>query len=162
MSACSFIGKAQPPKVVKPGQRPFDDVTPPAETGAVRFSRRCKKRPDPAFFHSPNVARNSIRTVTHQSIGARARPANRAFDGRNIIQKRKGFLGIVNIGRGSDYDQGGACCVRQQVAFAAIFRPVRGVRTCVVPPKTARTDAESTTPRRHSICPFSPNESRRN
>jgi hypothetical protein len=65
-------------------------------------------------------------------------------------------LRIMDVGRRRDNHQRYAPRVSQDVTFAAFFRSIRGVRSGVRPPKTARTLALSMMPKDASSCPRCP------
>ena len=69
------------------------------------------------------------------------------------INERERLLRVVTIGPGELDCQRNAPTVANQMTFAAEFGSVGRIRTCLSPPKTARTELPSTTARDQSICP---------
>jgi len=72
---------------------------------------------------------------------------------RNSINQCEGLLRVVTIGPRELYHQWNSTTVANYMTLAAKLRAVGGVRTCLKPPKIARTELPSTTARDQSICP---------
>jgi hypothetical protein len=92
-----------------------------------------------------------IAPITKKAIGMLTRPANLACDGRDTVNQRQKLCDVVPVGTGQYHRKRNTVGICYQMMFRASFTPIRGIWACFRPPKTARTDAESTTARQKSI-----------
>ncbi len=76
-----------------------------------------------------------------------ARPASLALDSRYGIHQLKGLGDIVSVRASQPDRQWNALGIGYDMMLATRLRPVRGVGACFLPPKTARTEALSSTAR---------------
>ena len=145
--------------IIEPPKRPLHHIpgfSQPRSMGLVGWPCHLALHP-PEFseidIHLPPVSPVSLNAARPKS-GASPRPLHR----RNRIQKRNGHFPIGNIGGGGQDGERNSVGIRYQVAFAAVFPAIRWVGSCVAPPKTARTEALSTTALDISILPSRPRE----
>jgi hypothetical protein len=80
-----------------------------------------------------------------------ARPALLALERRNGIHQRQGLRHIMGVGSRQPYGQRDALTVGDDVVLATGLGPVSRVGTCLLSPKTARTEVLSRTARRQSM-----------
>lgn len=73
-----------------------------------------------------------------------------AWDG---VNQCKGLLRVVAVGSGELNGERNPATVADQMTFAAQFGPIGGIRSRLLPPKTARIELPSTTARDQSISP---------
>lgn len=78
-------------------------------------------------------------------------PADLARNSRNLVDQRQQLCDIVTVGAGQSHRQRDTIGVGHHMVLRALFAAIRGVWACFGPPKTARTEAESTTAREKSI-----------
>ena len=95
----------------------------------------------------------SRRPPCHSVLSSRTpkRSAHLAGDRRHGLDQRQQLGHVVPIGSCQSHGQGDAVRVSHQMMFRAFFPAIRGVGAWLGPPKTARTEAESTTAREKSI-----------
>jgi hypothetical protein len=153
-----FIAQSQSPGVVEPAQRLLDDVARSAQAAAGGLvAAAFDERADASSPQFANRVLEPVSGIALQYAGLRARSAAWALQLWESVQQRGEPLIIALIGRSDLHDQRQSHAVRQQMAFAAFFGTIGGVRPGVRPPKTARTLALSTTTRLASIRPAVPN-----
>jgi len=156
MPAALFVAQPQPSVLAEPSVSALHHVTELAQPAAMCLAWFGEERRDPALPGPFDVDRSAVGSISLEQIGLAARATSRALDGRKGIKQGQGGLGIMNIGWSDLHRQRNALRVGQDMPLAALFRSVRGVRTGVVPPKTARTDWLSMTARERSTCPARP------
>lgn len=161
MPAALFIAQPQASVLAEPGVGAFHYVAEPAQSAAMWLAWFGEERRDSALSGPLDVDGSAIGSITLEQIGLAARATSRALDGRKGIEQWQGGPGIMNIGRSDLHSQWNALRVGQDMPLTTLFRSVRGVRTGVVPPKTARTDWLSMTARERSTCPDRPSTLRR-
>ena len=94
--------------------------------------------------HLADDTRKAITTVAVKRPDAPPRPTTLPLDCRQQRQHFQERFLIPDVRRCREHQQRHAATVYDQMAFTAVFRAIYGVRSRVEPPKTARTDAEST------------------
>ena len=141
-----LVTELQPPTVPQTGKRLLHHIPLAAEAAAV-FRRPSRRQPrtNPPGAHLANDARKPVTPVTIERANASSRPAASALDRRQQLQHLQERLLIPDVRRCRQHQQRYAVAIHDQMAFTAVLRPINGVRSGVAPPKTARTDAESTT-----------------
>jgi hypothetical protein len=82
-----------------------------------------------------------------------ARPSSLSLQRWDGINQREGLLRVVTVRSRQLDGKGNSTPVTNQMALAAQLRPVRGIRSGLRPPKTARTELPSTTALDQSIRP---------
>lgn len=92
-----------------------------------------------------------IAPVTKKTIGMLKRSANLACDWRDTVNQRQKLCDIVAVCTGQYHRKRDTIGIRYQMVFRTFFTPIRGIWACFCPPKTARTEDESTTAREKSI-----------
>src|SRR5512135_174187 len=154
-----LITQLQSAEVPHPAERPLDDVAGLAQPAAVllpRLAVRRQQRVDPPLHHGRNDRLDPVRAVTLEHLGPAPRPATLPAAGRDRVEHLQSQFGIRPVGRSGPDHQGEAVRVGHDVAFAALFAAVRGVRPGVRPPFSARTVALSITARSRLIRPRRP------
>jgi hypothetical protein len=142
---------SQPTKLMKPTQGSLYHPSICTQTTAMWLTTLCQKRQD---VPASQLITHWLRVISPISLHlqrASARPATLAFDGRDGIHQSKGLSNIVNIGTGKPDCQRDALSIGYDMVLAACLGPVSRVGACLVPPKTARTEALSSTARVQSI-----------
>lgn len=91
-----------------------------------------------------------VSSVTKHRNRTPKRPANFTCDSRNVVNQRQQLCDIVTVGAGQSHRQRDTVGISHHMVFRALFATIRWVWACFRPPKTARTEAESTTAREKS------------
>jgi hypothetical protein len=147
----SFITNLQAAKAMQPSQRAFHDPAVNSQAAAVFSSSFGQHRMNPhvtqatpmRFRVVSPVAIDRIKTVTRTS----PLPGHRGY----IINHGQQLGDVVTVGPSQFDDQGEALGIGEKVMFRPQFPSIRGIRARFRPPKSARTEAESTTAREKSI-----------
>lgn len=92
-----------------------------------------------------------VAPVALDGVGLLARTTRLSPDRGDRLDERNQLGDIMSIGRGENRGERNALRIRDDVVFRSHFRSIRGVRARLAPPKTARTDPESTTALDQSI-----------
>ena len=92
-----------------------------------------------------------VTPVTQHRSWTSKRSANLARNRRDVADQRQQLCDIVTVGAGQSHRQRDTIGVGYHMVFRALFAPIRGVWPGFRPPKTARTEAESTTAREKLI-----------
>jgi len=93
-----------------------------------------------------------ITTIAKDTVRTLKRSANLTSNWWNTINQRQQLCDIMAVGAGQLYRQRDTVGIRYQMVLRAFFAAICGIWACFRPPKTARTEAESTTAREKSIC----------
>jgi len=155
-----FITNTQAPLIEQPIKGCFDNITEFAKTATIfgvtfgnqRFGLTPSQRLTNLFF-------SIVSTVRKNLIRTPARAAMRLLDRRDSIDQCNGHLRIMNICAGMFNRQRCALPINNQVTLRAVFAPIRGIRTCFRPPKSARTEQLSMAEVDQSIASAMPNSS---
>ena len=152
MDVGSFlITHAQSPKLIEPSERPLDDPTPSAQSASMFGVALREPRHNPAGTLTAPDCLRVIATVAQHTIRTMARSPSLALQGWNGINQCEGLLRIVTI-RARELDgERNTTTVTNQMTLAAKLGPIGGIGTCLLPPKTARTELPSTIARDQSI-----------
>ncbi len=146
----SFIADAKATILMQPRQRTLHNPSvPPKATSMVGPSFSQERFDDLSPKLSP-VRLAVIRSIPQHRNRTSKRPAHLACNRRDGLDQGQQLGHVVPIGSRQSHSQGDAVRVRHQMMFRAFFPAIRGVGTGLGPPKTARTEAESTTAREKS------------
>ena len=146
-----FITDSKPSVLVQPRNSSLNNPTIYSQTTAVFGSTFCQNRLN-AFMTKfsamrfrivPSVSKYTIRFATRASRFAGYR--------RNTINQWQQLCNIVPVRSGQFNCQRNPISVSYQMMFRAFFAAIRWVWACLAPPKTARTEDESTMAREKSI-----------
>lgn len=146
----AFVTVLQSAIIAEPAERAFDDVASLAQATAM-FALAptvgSQKRSNAPLNHLVNEPADPIRSVPLQYLGFASWSSASSSHGGNLIEQRQSALGVGLIGRPGFNRQRHSPGIGDYVPFAPFFRAVGGIGAGVSPPKTARTDALSTTAR---------------
>jgi len=158
MAAPTLEAEFESAEVAEPAHRPFHNIARFAQTAAVRcfFAVASKQRADAHGDDGQDDRRHAVGTISLENFGTASDFAVAARDRGNAAEHRQGLPVVALVGRAGVNHQGQAIGVGNQVSFAPIFAAIGGVGTCMAPPKSARTDAESITARERLILPLWP------
>src|SRR5262245_28213524 len=140
-----FVTRSQPTVGGKPSHRTFHHVTGLAQAAAMRTAARSQQTNDQTRHHHRDDPGKTVGTITLNGLRL---PVLLAFAVRHLrkpIKHRLEHFLVPLVRWPRSNDQRDTLFVADQMAFTAIFPAIRGVRARVHPPKTARTDALSTT-----------------
>ena len=152
MNVGSFlITDAQSPKLIEPSERPLHDPAPSAQTAAMFGVAFRKKRDDVADKKTLADCFGVIAAVAQYAIRTMARSSPLSLQSWDGINQCEGLQRVVTIGTGELNGQRDSPSVANQMTLAAELRSVSRIRSCLSPPKTARTELPSTTARDQSI-----------
>jgi len=147
----SFITNPQSAKLMQPCECPLNYPAGFAQAAAVGCSSFGQQGFDIQKFQSKPVRLRIIGTITLNNVGSFTRPSSFACYWRNCFNQSKKLSNIMPVGTGNCCSKGHTVGISNYMVFTAVFASVRRVWACFLPPKTARTDAESTIAREKSI-----------
>ncbi len=146
-----LVPRPQASHLVEQRQRLLDHVAEHAQSAAVRRVPPRDLGGDGPRRQLQPVRVGVVPTVAGDLPGLSQRRADLPADRRDRVDQRDQLRHVVGVGPGQDRRERDAAGVDRQVVLAARLAAVRGVRPGLGPPKTARTEAESTTTRLKSI-----------
>ena len=155
-----FITNTQTPLVEQPVKRCFDNIAKFAKAAAmfsITFSNQWFGLTSSQRL--TNLLFGIVSAICKNLIWTPAGTATRLFDRWNSIDQCNGHLGIMNIRPGMLNRQRRALAINNQVTLRAVFAPIRGIRACFRPPKSARTEQLSMAETDQSIASAMPNSS---
>lgn len=147
----SFIPNFQTAISVKPSESAFHNPAIHAQSAAVFGSAFRQHRTNAYVTQSVAMRLRIVSPVAIKRIKAIARTALPACDSWNRIDHRQQLRNIMAIRTGQLDDNGQALGVGEDMMLRPQFPSIRWIRARFRPPKTARTEAESTTAREKSI-----------
>ena len=136
---------------MKPTQASLNHPSMHTQPAAMRLTSLGQQRPDMSLLQ---LLANRLRVIPSVSLRLKrtlARPASLALDSRYGIHQLKGLGDIVSVRASQPDRQWNALGIGYDMMLATRLRPVRGVGSCFLPPKTARTEALSSTARVQSM-----------
>ena len=115
-----------------------------------------QKWPDLAASYCIDVGLPTIPSITQKAVRTKAGTATPTRHGRNGVKQCYRLSPIQDVCGCCPDGQRHTIAIDNHVSLAAFLRPVGRVGAGVRPPKTARTEALSTTARENSSFPFRP------
>jgi hypothetical protein len=146
-----FIANSYSPELKEPCESAFHYPSPPAQSATVRRVAHRQQRHDVARSQTLPDRLCIITPVAQHTVGTMAWSSSLSLQGWNRINQSEGLLRVVAIGSRELDCERNAMTVADQMALATKLSPVSGIRPRLGPPKTARTEQESTTSRDQSI-----------
>lgn len=140
-------------KLVEPGEGSFDNPAPFPQSAAVFCISLCQEGPDPA---PPQTVADWLRIVSaiaYEAVRTTAWTSTFALQRRDGINEYQGLLGVMAIGAGQLDCKRNSSAIADKMTLVAPLGSISGIRACLRPPKTARTEQLSTTARDQSILP---------
>lgn len=150
----------QAAKLMQPREGTLNDPSGFPQATTVGGIAARQLRQDMMHAQPGTVFLRIIAPVTLHHLGATTRSAPFALDGRNGLYQRLQLSDVMRVGTGQNHGQGNALAIRDDVVLTAFFRTIRGIGARLCPPKTARTEALSTTARLQSIASCWPKRSK--
>jgi len=146
----AFVSYAESTKLMEPRQGSLNDPAVYAQLAPVPDAATGQDRLDAQVHERIAVPLGIIGTIALNPVGMAARPAALAGDRGNGVNQRQQLRHVVPVCARERGGQRDAVRIGDDVMFRPVFPPIRGVRAGLLPPKTARTEALSTTPRDQS------------
>jgi hypothetical protein len=146
-----LITNTKTPILMQPGKTAFYHPAIDAQSASIFV---------PSFSHqgdNSSAAKLSamrlriISPITKNAIGMLKRSADLACDCRNTVNQRQKLCDVVTVCTGQYRRKRDTIGVCYQMVFRPFLAAIRRIWACFCPPKTARTDDESTTAREKSI-----------
>jgi hypothetical protein len=141
----SFITNAESPILMQPRQGALHDPTKHAQATAVLGVALGQNRNDPTLTESLAMRLGIVGAVSLDALGAPPRRTGFAADRWDSVYERQQLGNVMPVRPRGLRGQGDAVAVGDEVMFRAFLAAIGGVGSGVRPPKTARTEAESTT-----------------
>ena len=151
----AFITNSQSTKLVQPGKRPLNHPTEYTQPAAVFGSAFGQNRFYTQLTQSISMGLTVIGSIALNTIRSLTRTAYLAGNRRYRFNQRQKLSHIMAVGPGELHRQWDPVGIGDEVMFRARFPSIRRIWARFRPPKTARTEAESTTAREKSILSFS-------
>lgn len=152
MDICAFlVPNAQPPMLVKPGDGSLDLPAKGSESTSMFGIAACDERAHLAFKQLISMRIGIVRAVGKYAMRPAAWMSTFAPYGWNRVDEGNQLGDVVLVGSRDGNGKRNPVAVRDDMMLGTGFAPIRGIRACLVPPKTARTLDESTIARSQSI-----------
>jgi len=151
----TFITNSQSAKLMQPGKCTLDHPAKHTQSAAVFRSAFGQNRAYTKFTQCISMWLTVIGSVTLNTIRFLTRTTHFACDRRNRSNQWQKLSYIVAVGSRDFYCEGDTIGIGDNVMFRPQFPSIRCIRARFRPPKTALTEAESTTAREKSILSFS-------
>ena len=151
----TFITNSQPTKLVQPGKCTLHHPAKYTKATAVFSSAPGQNRIYTQMTQCISMGLTIVGSITLNAIRSLARATHLTCDWRNRLNQRQKLSYIVAVSSCNFYRERDAVGIGDNVMFRPQFPSIRCIRARFRPPKTARTEAESTTAREKSILSFS-------
>lgn len=148
-----FVSQIESTKSMKPGQRAFDDPARASQSAAVRAAAFRQLARDPASLEFVAMRLRVVPAVALHEAWLPQRPTRAAAQGRNAIDEREQLRHIVPVRRREARDDRNPVRVGKNVMFRPGLTAIGRVRSRFFPPRSARSEALSTTARARSSRP---------
>ena len=146
-----FITNSKTSVLVQPRNSSLNNPTIYPQAAAVFGSAMGKQRHDSFSVKLFTMRFTVIGPVSHRTIRTSNRSANLASNRGYAVDQRHQLCDIMTVGTGQFYRKRNTVSISHQMMFRAFFAAIRGVWAGFCPPKTARTEEESTIAREKSI-----------
>ena len=147
----SFVADAKTAILVQPRKTPFNNPAINPKTTAIIGASLSQHRPYALLANLLAVWFAVVSSIAKHRSRTPKWPAYLARNSRNLIDQRQQLCDIMTVGASQSHRQRDTIGVGEHMMFRALFAAIRRVWACFGPPKTARTEAESTTAREKSI-----------
>jgi len=136
---------------VEPAQGPLHRPAVDAQSAAMLRPTLSQEGDNAPFPQLSPMGPRVIGPVALDRLGTPSRPSHFARDGRHGIDQRQQLRDVMAVGPGDLDGQRDSIGRGQDMVLGACFAAIRGIGTCMRPPKTARTELESIGAREKSI-----------
>ena len=147
----AFIPNAEAAELMQPRQGSFYDPSVHAESAAMIGSTARQYGLHAQLYERIAMRIGMIGSISLNTIGAPTGPSALTGDGRNRTNQRQKLGYVVPVRAGKNGGERNTIRIGDDMVLRAVFPAIRGVRAGLRPPKTARTEALSTTARDQSI-----------
>jgi hypothetical protein len=151
----AFITNSQSTKLVQPRKRSLDNPAENSQPAAVFRPAFGQKGIYTQLTQCISMGLTVIGSIALNTIRSLTRTTHLTCDRRNRLNQRQKLSYIVAVGSGNFHCERDTICVGDKVMLRPQFPSIRCIRARFRPPKTARTEAESTIAREKSILSFS-------
>ena len=148
-----FIPQIESTKAMKPRQRALDDPAGASESAAVRAAAFGQLAGDPAPFEFIAMRLRVIPAIALHEAWFPQRPTRTTAQRRNAIDERQQLRHVVPVRRREARDNRNPVGVGKNMMFRPGLTAIGRVRSSFFPPRSARSDALSTTARARSSWP---------
>ena len=124
----AVVADEQSLELVQTGEGAFDDPAVAAEAGAVAGTAAGDLGGDAAAAQLATVAGRVVASVSSQSIGPPARPADFAADRRHAVEQRDQLGDVVAVAAADSPGERDASRVDEEVMLRAVSGPVNRAR----------------------------------
>lgn len=136
---------------MQPRQCTLDDPAVDAQTAAMRDTAVGQHRFDPQLHKRIAMRTRMIRPITLDTIRTATGVSALTGDRRDRVNQRQKLGHVVPVRAGEYRGERNTVRIGDDMVLRAVFPAIRGVGAGLRPPKTARTEALSTTARDQSI-----------
>ena len=147
----AFPAHAQAAELMQPAEGALHHPAMNTQAAAMRGQTACQDGGDAAHPQRLPVRFGVVSPVALHPLGSAAGVTDAPAEGRDGVHQQQQLGHVVPVRPGENRGQGKAVGVRDEMMFRPGLAAVRGIGARLTPPKTARTDAESTTARDQSI-----------
>ena len=151
----AFITNSQSTKLVQPRKCSLDHPAENPQPAAVFRSAFGQKGIYTQLTQCISMGLTVIGSIALNTIRSLTRTAHLTCDRRNRLNQRQKLSDIMAVGSGNFHCERDTIGIGDNVMFRPQFPSIRCIRARFRPPKTARTEAESTIAREKSILSFS-------
>ena len=152
-ASATFVAHIESSKSVKPRQRALNDPACAAQAAAVRRPSLRELGGDPAAMQRVTMRLRIVAAVALNQRRFAHRATRSAAEGRNRVDQRQQLGDVVPVGRRQHRRQRDAVGLGENVVFRPRLTAIGWVRSSFFPPRSARTEALSTTARARSNWP---------
>jgi len=151
----AFITNSQSTKLVQPGKCSLDYPAKDSQPATIFRSAFCQNRIYTQLTQCISMGLTVIGSIALNTIRSFTRTTHLTCDWGNRLNQRQKLSYIVAVSSCDFYRKRDTVGIGDNVMFRPQFPSIRCIRARFRPPKTARTEAESTTAREKSILSFS-------
>ena len=151
----AFITNSKPSKLMQPSKRSLDHPAEYTKAAAVFRPAFCQNRIYTQLTQRISMRLTVIGSIALNTIRSLTRTTHFTCYRRNRLDQRQKLSYIVAVGSSNFRCERDAVSIGDNVMFRPQFPSIRCIRARFRPPKTARTEAESTIARENSILSFS-------
>jgi len=148
-----FISEIESTKTMEPGERPFDDPARATQPAAVRAAAFREQTGDAALFEGIPMGLRVVAAVALHEAWLAQRPSWPATQRRNVVHQRQQLRHVVPVRRREARDNRNPVGVGKNMMFRPGLTAIGRVRSSFFPPRSARSEALSTTARARSRRP---------
>ena len=152
-AGAALVADGQAAKAMQPGQRAFDHPARAPEAAAVRAPALGQVRGDPALRQLIAMRLRVVPAVPLHEPRFAPRGPGAAAQGRQRIDQRQQLCDIVAMGGGQRRDERNPVRVSENMMLRPGLAAIGRVRSSFFPPRSARSEALSTTARARSSWP---------